>query len=630
MTRIAVVCLLAAVSGASCRVPPTALQVVVDVDPAIQARMRGIRVQVFRPATSATPVDQHVFPIAAGWRYPFSLDVVAGAGAGTLRVDVSGFDDAALASTGTGFVQAQAVVEFVAGETRTVSVALFGRCADRPMPCGVGSTCSATGACESAIRGTVPYAPSLASACPAMQVRLGAMCVTPLPAVDAATTDAPQVDDARAEDAVARDVVADVAPGDAGGADAVMVDVRGPDPDRPDVGTADVGMSDVGPTDARTLDVGAVDAGGVDVRVTDSAVVDAGTIDTGVTDTGPVDTGTVDTGVTDTGVTDTGPVDAGPPMCAAGLELLGGRCVGASAPRPIAPISLGDVSLRRPTLQWELPTGMDGAELTLCADRACTMILEAPRRVVGTTARPLAPLPAGGVVFWRLRGAVGTTIGTRTSPVWLFHVPLVDNTGGVDTSYHAHLDVNGDGLDDVAVGAILASPGGRMNAGTVTVFHGSRGVGVTQTAARVLEGAAASDNFGTAVASAGDVDGDGFGDLIVGANVADPGGRSSAGTASVFLGSASGVSMVAARVLEGAGAAFYFGGTVASAGDVNGDGYGDLIVGASGTNLSGRANNGAANVYLGSASGPRRSRVGCSKVPRRTCCSAAPWRARAT
>lgn len=604
VTRVAAVCLLTAVLGASCRVPPTALQVVVDVDPAIQARMRGIRVQVFRPATSATPTDQHVFPTAAGWRYPFSLDVVAGAGAGTVRVDVAGFDDTALAASGTGFVQAQAVVELVAGETRTLSVALFGRCADRAMPCGAGSTCNAAGTCESASRSTAPYAPSLAAACPAMQVRLGAMCVTPLPPIDAATTDAPQVDDARGEDAIARDVIADAGSGDAGFVDAAMTDVRGQNPDRPDGGTADVELSDGGPPDARSLDTGGVDAGSADVRATDSGRVDSGAIDAGAVDGGTMDGGAVDTGVNDTGTSDAGPVDTGPPMCAAGLELLGGRCVGASPPRPVAPISLGDVSLRRPTLQWELPAGMDGAELTLCADRACTMILEAPRRVVGTTARPLSPLPAGGVVFWRLRGVVGTTLGTRVSPTWLFHVPLVDNTGGVDTSYHAHLDVNGDGLDDVAVGAILASPGGRMNAGTVTVFHGSRGVGITQTPARVLEGAAAGDNFGTAVASAGDVDGDGFGDLVVGANVADPGGRASAGTASVFLGSASGVSTVAARVLEGAGAAFYLGGTVSSAGDVNGDGYGDLIVGASGADLSGRSNNGAANVYLGGASGP--------------------------
>jgi hypothetical protein len=67
------------------------------------------------------------------------------------------------------------------------------------------------------------------------------------------------------------------------------------------------------------------------------------------------------------------------------------------------------------------------------------------------------------------------------------------------------------------------------------------------------------------------VNGDGFADLVVGAYLADPGGRSSAGTASVFHGSATGVAAAPARLLEGAAAGDLFGISVASAGDVNGD-----------------------------------------------------------
>jgi hypothetical protein len=80
------------------------------------------------------------------------------------------------------------------------------------------------------------------------------------------------------------------------------------------------------------------------------------------------------------------------------------------------------------------------------------------------------------------------------------------------------------------------------------------------------------------VACAGDVNGDGYADLVVGASGADPGGRSGAGTASVFHGSATwtqppaGTARTPDRLLEGGASGDRFGDSVASAGDVNGDG----------------------------------------------------------
>jgi hypothetical protein len=62
------------------------------------------------------------------------------------------------------------------------------------------------------------------------------------------------------------------------------------------------------------------------------------------------------------------------------------------------------------------------------------------------------------------------------------------------------------------------------------------------------------------------VNGDGFADLVVGAFWADPGGRTDAGTGSVYLGSASGLSASAHRVLEGAAAGDEFGWSVAGGG----------------------------------------------------------------
>jgi ribosomal protein L35AE/L33A len=163
-------------------------------------------------------------------------------------------------------------------------------------------------------------------------------------------------------------------------------------------------------------------------------------------------------------------------------------------------------------------------------------------------------------------------------------------------------DVNGDGYADIVVGANIAAPSGRRNAGAASVFHGSAS-GVLAAPTRVLEGAAAGDGFGVSVASAGDVNGDGYADLVVGAYGASPSGRMQAGTASVFHGSASGVLAAPTRVLEGAAAGDGFGVSVASAGDVNGDGYADLVVGAWYADPSGRMNAGTASVFHGSASG---------------------------
>ena len=94
-------------------------------------------------------------------------------------------------------------------------------------------------------------------------------------------------------------------------------------------------------------------------------------------------------------------------------------------------------------------------------------------------------------------------------------------------------------------------------------------------------------NFGRSVASAGDVNGDGYADVIVGTAV-------SSGVAYIFLGSATGLSPTPATTLTNATFPL-FGYTVAGAGDLNGDGYGDVVVSALNATL--------AFVHLGSAGG---------------------------
>ena len=141
-------------------------------------------------------------------------------------------------------------------------------------------------------------------------------------------------------------------------------------------------------------------------------------------------------------------------------------------------------------------------------------------------------------------------------------------------------DVNGDGFADLIVGASSDSING-IRTGSARVFSGVDGSVLYDFA-----GDSAEDDFGISVSGAGDVNGDGFADLIVGASGADNNGQSS-GSVRVF----SGVDGSVLYNFDGNLAWESFGGSVSGAGDVNGDGFADLIVGASSfsTNRSGSA-----------------------------------------
>ena len=154
-------------------------------------------------------------------------------------------------------------------------------------------------------------------------------------------------------------------------------------------------------------------------------------------------------------------------------------------------------------------------------------------------------------------------------------------------------DVNGDGYYDVIVGAPLNDAIG-ANAGRAYVYYG--GSTMNNTADVILSGAAANDQFGASVSFAGDFNSDGFGDLIVGANLNDAGG-SNAGRAYIYFGGST-MNNVVDIILNGLAASDQFGISVSTAGDINGDGYGDVIAGAL-FNDAGGSNAGRAYIYFG-------------------------------
>jgi hypothetical protein len=173
-------------------------------------------------------------------------------------------------------------------------------------------------------------------------------------------------------------------------------------------------------------------------------------------------------------------------------------------------------------------------------------------------------------------------------------------TGGAASDYLGYSvagagDVNGDGYDDVILGANYYTSGALPSAGAAYIHHGSPS-GVTTSASSTLTGSAAYRELGFSVASAGDVNNDGFDDVIVGSN-----NYTGAGEAYIHQGSAGGVSLIATVTLSGVTLGDGFGWSAAGAGDVNGDGHDDVIVGAPRYDNGALSDAGAAHIHHGYA-----------------------------
>lgn len=167
---------------------------------------------------------------------------------------------------------------------------------------------------------------------------------------------------------------------------------------------------------------------------------------------------------------------------------------------------------------------------------------------------------------------------------------IYGSTSGATNEYFGYSvsgagDVNNDGYDDIIVGA----PYYGLATGRVFIFFGSASV---DTSADLIMTGTLGSFFGNSVSGAGDLNNDGFDDIITGASQYN----SNTGRAFVYLGG-SPMNGTIDLTMTGLGTGNYLGTSVSKAGDVNNDNFDDFVVGSPGNSSS----NGRANIYLGSA-----------------------------
>ena len=186
---------------------------------------------------------------------------------------------------------------------------------------------------------------------------------------------------------------------------------------------------------------------------------------------------------------------------------------------------------------------------------------------------------------------VGTRTFTPTGKAYIFFGGssmdnladvVIENTGSSDVAFGSCVsdggDINNDGYDDVIVGSY----------GNVFIYLGNSMN--ENTADFILTAENSNDAFGSSVSKAGDVNGDGYTDVVIGA----PGYNSNRGKAYIYLG---GVLMdnISDLEINRSDSSYYFATSVSDAGDVNGDGYGDVIISAVTYNSS----TGRSYIYFG-------------------------------
>ncbi len=193
----------------------------------------------------------------------------------------------------------------------------------------------------------------------------------------------------------------------------------------------------------------------------------------------------------------------------------------------------------------------------------------------------------------------------------------IDGNDNAGRSVSGTGDINGDGIDDLIIGAFYADPNG-SNSGESYVVFGSSNAFSSSFALSDLDGSNGFiingfdgyDNSGRSVSGAGDINGDGIDDLIIGADKADPNGDGGEGAGFVLFGSTNGFggsldlsSLNASNglIINGIARYDYASQSVSAAGDINGDGIDDIIIGARGADPNGNSSAGESYVVFGSS-----------------------------
>jgi FG-GAP-like repeat/FG-GAP repeat len=234
---------------------------------------------------------------------------------------------------------------------------------------------------------------------------------------------------------------------------------------------------------------------------------------------------------------------------------------GIPAPRPIEPASSAFTTSTTVRFRWALTAPADGARLEICGDRACTDIRQTNDVTGSSTTAVITPAPGSSRIFYfRLTGLQGAMAGSAHSPVWSFGVqglaPSVTGTWGTIE------DLDGDGFSDILGGAPASSK--------VRLYRGRTPAGGTP-ALDVEFSAPALAKLGDAVFGAGDLDGDGFADLAIGSETTLYffHGRTPLPATLTNTGADSSIPLPSPASRA----------TVAAGGDINGDGYADVVVG---------------------------------------------------
>ena len=155
-----------------------------------------------------------------------------------------------------------------------------------------------------------------------------------------------------------------------------------------------------------------------------------------------------------------------------------------------------------------------------------------------------------------------------------------DQSGdGFGSAVAAAGDVNADGYEDFLIGSPTWD-GGQADEGRVLLFLGGP-LGPGSAPSWTAEGEQPNARAGSAIAGAGDVNGDGFDDILVASPLFDS-GETDEGSVRRFFGSAAGPAPAPGWTGEGNQPGAHFGASVAGVEDVNGDGFADFVIGGPG------------------------------------------------